>query len=522
MATNTDYADYDLVFDEPPVAPASRDEPDESYDDTEPEANELEANEPEANEAEALREFFPYQQIVFDKVKDQKRIALFLEQRLGKTLIAIRWFRHNNCKRVLIVCPKGVIPVWQDELAKEFGEDSVEAFSVFAITAQNRKDYVSSGMLKLPEAYVIANYEEVKNNRLLSDYEWDCVILDESSRIRKQDNQLSKYFVPQDGLPNPDELDPDTEPFPFRAVLSGTPRPEQYTDYFNQFKFLDGSFMGERHFYKFTNQFCYREGWKWGVARPAAVRIDNYVKERAACLTRKEAGIDNVKLYETVKCSLGPSARQTYDDIEASFEFGDKQTNWQIVAQGWLHQLAGGLHRYDPNVEEGITYSLHKLNALVDLIEDGYVDQQLVIVGRFNNELRTIGRTLGERFNLNCDYLLGSTSVNDRRIIMDNFWQKRTSVILAQPKVLQFGINLSCASTMIFFSNSWEYETRAQSEDRLVAPGKTEPNQIIDLVTKDTIDEDIIRALAYKRQNAKLPKSFNDIIFERFRKRTGR
>ena len=60
------------------------------------------------------------------------------------------------------------------------------------------------------------------------------------------------------------------------------------------------------------------------------------------------------------------------------------------------------------------------------------------------------------------------------------------------------GINLSAADTAIYFSNSWALQDRLQSEDRILSP---ENNTLlyIDLITKNTIDEDIMLALQDKR-----------------------
>jgi hypothetical protein len=81
--------------------------------------------------------------------------------------------------------------------------------------------------------------------------------------------------------------------------------------------------------------------------------------------------------------------------------------------------------------------------------------------------------------------------------------------MLAQVKCGKFGLDWSVASTAIYYSNPYDMEDRAQSEDRIVSATKTEPVLYIDLITKDTIDEEVTEVLRDKNVTAR--SFFNSI-----------
>ena len=69
---------------------------------------------------------------------------------------------------------------------------------------------------------------------------------------------------------------------------------------------------------------------------------------------------------------------------------------------------------------------------------------------------------------------------------------------VGQPKTGGYGITLTAAHTMIYFSNSYDLEIRLQSEDRAHRIGQNKPVTYIDLISPDTIDEKIVQALRDK------------------------
>ena len=60
---------------------------------------------------------------------------------------------------------------------------------------------------------------------------------------------------------------------------------------------------------------------------------------------------------------------------------------------------------------------------------------------------------------------------------------------VGNPHAGGIGLNLTAASTMIYYSNDFSYETRAQSEDRAHRIGQTRSVLYVDFVAEGTVDE---------------------------------
>lgn len=75
-----------------------------------------------------------------------------------------------------------------------------------------------------------------------------------------------------------------------------------------------------------------------------------------------------------------------------------------------------------------------------------------------------------------------------------------------------FGIDLSCCDTCIYFEVPTSMLARAQSEDRILLPGKTTPLLYIDLVVKNTVDADIYEAIVKKREDMESLLHISNVI----------
>ena len=93
----------------------------------------------------------------------------------------------------------------------------------------------------------------------------------------------------------------------------------------------------------------------------------------------------------------------------------------------------------------------------------------------------------------------GETPQEERQQIVKNFQEDETTrFFIGQPRTGGFGLTLHAASTVIYYSNSYDLEIRLQSEDRAHRIGQKNNVTYIDLVSPGTIDEKIINALRDK------------------------
>ena len=94
----------------------------------------------------------------------------------------------------------------------------------------------------------------------------------------------------------------------------------------------------------------------------------------------------------------------------------------------------------------------------------------------------------------------GKTPQDDRQKIIDKFQDPDSELryFISNPQTGGRGITLTEASTMIFYSNSYDLELRVQAEDRIHRIGQDKSCTYVDLVSKDTVDEKILQNLLSK------------------------
>ena len=85
---------------------------------------------------------------------------------------------------------------------------------------------------------------------------------------------------------------------------------------------------------------------------------------------------------------------------------------------------------------------------------------------------------------------------------------------VGQPRTGGYGLTLTEAKTVVYYSNNFDLEIRLQSEDRAHRIGQTSKVTYIDIVAENTVDERILKALRNKINIASqvLAEDFRDWI----------
>ena len=459
-----------------------------------------------------------YQQDALRYTKNRLRIALFLEMRLGKSVVAIRWLKRVKAQRILLVAPlttllgslnwqgeltrEGVTPVLLSLLAKEKRIDALYPSRLVRATPENIKwshrQIVAvtprMPMYRLTRSWAHGwfgiNYEALRTQPEILDAPWDAIILDESTRIRSPKAQITKTLLQR------------TSHIKHRAILTGLPNPENPLDYFCQFVFLHGTFMGFSNFWSFRHALFYTgwTEWDWMPKPKTRDRIKAYVHEHAFVLTRKQAGVGSTKVRRQRSVELNAAQRRVMKEMRTKFEVDGVETKWTTVVHTWMQRVAGGFH---PTSLELISDA--KIRLTESLIMEDFRKEPVVIWFRFNEEIRHVRRWLKKRQRqLTVEVVHGAVHKRERPKIQERFQDGTTQVLLMQVKLGRYGWNLSRSSTAIYYSNSYEFEDRSQSEDRIIHLTKKKACLYLDLVTLGTPDEDVVAALSSKRLNARL------------------
>jgi hypothetical protein len=397
--------------------------------------------------------------------------AGFMDMRLGKSLTTIRWLNGKGAKRVLLLAPTTPLMDWQDELTAE-GKRWIE------LSGKYRANTLSAQWHGTQPFWAMMTYASAFRTPQLQAYKWDAIVLDESTAIKNPKAGITKFVSRKLRAKH-------------HVVLSGLPNPQKAEELFTQLAWCCGDFMGHQNFWTWRQRFCYQAGFTW-VPKPGVLaQIKQEMHSVAIVMTSEEAGIKNAVCRKTLCGEFGKECLEAQRSILEKWAVNGEMWKHSLVGETKLMQLAGG---HIGNV----MYPCWKYEALGDLLDELPATEQVVVWCAYNQEAARVAKTLGGR----CARLSSDLSPLGRKAIVMSFRQKKHRVLIANPALARYGLDLSCADVAVYFSCNYSYEARRQSEKRICHPKKTKPTMIIDMVTRGSSDEAVIDALKAHRSDA--------------------
>lgn len=427
----------------------------------------------------------------------------------GKTLTAIAvmgaGYKLGKVRRVLIVAPASVCPVWP----KEFREyaDFPTAVQVLMGDKQHRLktlDSLEQCPLQTLKAAVI-NYESVWRPGIfeaLLNYNADLIIADESQRIKTHNAAQSKAMH-QLG-----------DSAPYKLILSGTPVQNAAVDIFSQYRFLDPTVFGD-NFYAFRDRYCIMGGFD--NKKIVGYRdLDGLIRKEhsiAFRVTKAEALDLPEQTFENRTVVMGKKERALYDrlrrDSFAELDGGGTITAPTVLTKLLrLQQFTGGFLTED-DANQPKLVSRGKLDALADILQDYVLDggKKLVIFARFLPEIHEIEdlcRKMLGRTGMKTVAIYGGIRKEQRGEIVRQFQtDPATMVFIGQIDTAGTGITLTAADTCVYYSTTYNYAAYEQSLSRIHRIGQRNTCLYIHLVAEGTIDEAVLTTLAKKEDLAK-------------------
>lgn len=425
-----------------------------------------------------------YQQYATDFIIKNPTTAVFLEMGLGKSVITLTailelCLEHFEVGRVLVIAPLRVArDTWPTEIQK-WDHLKDLTYSVAVGTASERR-----AALRQKTFVHIINRENVQ--WLIEDsgipWQYDMVVIDELSSFKSHQSKRFKSLM-------------KARPGVKRMVgLTGTPSSNGLMDLWAEFRVLD---MGKRLGRFITH---YREQF-FEPDRRNGMQVFSYkprdgaereIYRRIGDITISMRSADYLKMPEcvmnTVPVRLDSSEFEIYEAMESKMvtELDGVEIDAVNAAAltGKLCQLANGAI-YTP---DGNTVFFHerKLDALEDLIE-GANGKPVLVAYWYKHDLVRIQ----ERFKVR--ELKTSKDIAD--------WNAgKIPVAAIHPASAGHGLNLQAGgSTLIWFGLTWSLELYQQTNARLWRQGQQAETVVIHhIITKGTVDEDVMRSLSEK------------------------
>lgn len=415
--------------------------------------------------------------------------ALLMEPRTGKTKTAIDWFsilaKAGKARRILILCPVSVMGVWEDEIALHCPYKT----NIVIWDRDNRKS------VPLPESrkalnITILNYDafSVSDKRArglgrkglreaLRKWAPDVMILDESHRIKSPGARKTYMIWSIAWEFGRSRVLPRKELVPYRLIMTGTPvtKRKRVFDIYSQWKFLNpyrfqdlGTFdLFKDEFGVWTDRNGYPQWLRNRNEEELRKRIskDSYMVKRADCFDLPPS------IPQNVPVTLSERTYKAYAEMEAemltALANGEISTASIKLVQGLrLAQLTSGLAK----AENGKLYVLgdEKLRTTEDLLRDLIeADEKVVIAARFRGDHARLA-ALGRRLRVPVYRVVGGQGRRERDLAIRSFRAKGSAALmLVQPQAASLGIDLSTASTMIWYSLTTSFVDFSQTCDRI-------------------------------------------------------
>lgn len=436
-----------------------------------------------------------YQKEGVEKSLPYPGFCLFGEMRTGKTLTALAILDQRKPSKLLIVCPKNAIGVWKQQIEQHITIDwkmSIEIVNFEQVLARKSEYYRRKAK------------EEWNGNSM--------IICDESHRIKKRGSKTSRV------------LRRLSLSFRWRLALSGTPISpkkikrgkrsyvvEGLQDLWAQFDFVDPNIFGPYVVYDksnwsgkprviggFESRYCIKGGFKnKGIIGYRNRRLFDRIFEKYSYrITMKEISPVVTKIKRVKKLfELRPKAQQVYDEIQDDMETiinGETiSIPLMLTAAMKLQQITGGSLI---NTEDKVVHQVgtEKLSVLRELLKRRKVGEPWVIIARFIHEIDGI-LNLGRELSLKTIAISGKSSYNPIKC-------NQSDIIVLQI-ASGVAIDLSIASTTVYYSWDYSFINHEQSKFRMMSYGKKEITYYF-LIAKDTIDELIYDAMTKKKDLA--------------------
>lgn len=438
-------------------------------------------------------EFKPhaYQQHCINKIIEIKKLGLFLDMGLGKTittLTAVKELKYNRflVRRVLVIAPKKVAEgTWTREAAKWGHTQMLRVSPVLGSQTKRIR------ALNTPADLYIINRENVC---WLVDYyrnawPFDMVVVDESSSFKSHSAKRFKALASVG-----DRIDRMVE-------LTGTPSPNGLEDLWSQIFLLDG---GERLGKRYTQ---FRERYFQPDKRGADGMVYSYeakpgteasILEKISDICISMKAEDYLQLpditYHEIPVELDSKSLKAYFELEREMVLQLPEDDETIsvtsaaALSNKLLQLANGaLYGEDRQVHE--VHSC-KVEAFLELIESLQGKPALVFYNYQHDRTRILKAL--EKSGLAVRELKTTQDEDD--------WNAgKIQVLLTHPASSAYGLNLQQGGNhVIWFGLTWNYELYTQANKRLHRQGQKEKVIIHHLVCSGTRDTDVMQALQRK------------------------
>ena len=438
--------------------------------------------------------------------------ALFMEMGTGKSKVLVDniaiLYDRGAIKGALIVAPKGVYKNWDQIEFPTHMPDHIECTKVLWEPIATKKKqaeldtlFDDKGDLKI----LIMNVEAFSTSKgldfarsFLNIFVGRALIgIDESTTIKNPTAKRTKNILKIGDLAK------------YRRILTGSPVTKSPLDLFSQCEFLDPYHLGHASYYSFRARYANMVKRNFGGRQVQLVvsyrRLDELsdILDKFSYRVLKEDCLDlPEKVFTKRLVELTPEQDKAYKQMKqmalAMLDNGEVMTTVNVMTQLMrLHQITCGHFKAD----DGTTTALknNRMDALLQLLEE--TDGKVIIWANYREDIKNIVAALKKAYGdaSTVEYHGGvDPTLRQKHIALFQEKKGPTRYFVGNAQTGGYGITLTAANTVVYYSNSYDLEKRLQSEDRAHRIGQTGSVTYVDLIAENTVDDKIVKSLRNK------------------------
>ena len=435
--------------------------------------------------------------------------AYFMDMGTGKSKVLIDNFSVLYDKGyiggVLIIAAKGVYRNWSSNEIPSHMPDHVLADICIWQPNHTQKflttwkklfedNYNLKIFLMNIEAFSTRKGVEVAEKFLLAHS--TLMAIDESTTIKSKNAKRTKSIVKLGKMAK------------YRRIMTGSPITKSPMDLYTQCEFLNPELLGHKSFYSFQYEYAIIKRRNLGsysfnqIVGYKNLKELNGLLDNFSYRVRKQDCLDLPdKVYTKRVVELTPEQAKMYSDLKkialGICEEGTVTPTTILTQLLRLQQVCSGHVKLDDGTIK--TFSSAKIKELEAVVEE--IDGKAIIWANFTHDIESIVELLTKMYGEDSVVsYYGATSTEQRDYAMSSFQNPDSPVrfFVGQPRTGGYGLTLTQASTVIYYSNSYDLEVRLQSEDRAHRIGQVNKVTYIDIIAEKTVDEKVLQALRSK------------------------
>ena len=449
---------------------------------------------------------FAHQKKALEMSWNKEVFAYFMEMGTGKSKVLIdniaMLYNAGKINGALIVAPKGVYKNWFDSEIPNHMPDYIEKRVGLWRTDPKAKDLQPLFKVGAELHILIMNVEAFSTKKGIQfaekflNSQKALMGIDESTTIKNPAAKRTKNIV---------YLKQFTK---YRRILTGSPVTKSPLDLFTQCYFLDPYLLDQSSYYVFKARYAICR--KINVSGRQVEIVVGYrnlpeLSEKLKPFSYRVLKDDCLdlpgKTYMKRTVELTDEQKKVYKQMKQeaiAFLNGKMVTSATVITQLMrLHQITCGHFKSNDGTVQNLKNN--RITELMDILEE--VEGKAVIWAHYRHDIEKIVEAISKKYGENTVVTYyGDTSTDDRQKAIKKIQDKESPVrfIVGTPQTGGYGITLTGASTMIYYSNGYDLEKRQQSEARIDRIGQEKPMTYIDIMAEDTIDDKIVKSLRNK------------------------